>query len=200
MLLPPRFLVYLLLGTIPAACANPTAPEPAATAQAEAAVQFNTLGQADAPVIIIEFTDLQCPYCARFALSTFPQLKRAYIDSGKVRYASRDLPLAMHRQAVPAAVAARCAGEQGRFWEYRHAVFAAQARLASQPWAALAQQVGLDSEGFAACLGDGRQKREVQTDAALAAAHGINTTPSFVVGRLVEGEFVGKTFAGAPVL
>ena len=68
---------------------------------------------------------------------------------------------------------------------------------ASQPWAALAQQVGLDSEGFAACLDDGRQQREVQTDAALAAAHGINTTPSFVVGRLVEGEFVGKTFAGA---
>jgi protein-disulfide isomerase len=155
------------------------------------------LGREDAPVSIIEFTDLQCPYCARFALTTFPRLKQAYLDTGKVRYASRDLPLSMHPHAVPAAVAARCAGEQGKFWEYRHAVFAGQDRLGSQPWDEFARGLGLDIDRFAACRGDGRQLREVKADAALAASFGLASTPSFVVGRLVNGEFVGDSFSGA---
>jgi protein-disulfide isomerase len=195
MLLPARRLVYLLLATLVVACAN--APLPAPAVAPEEPRDFNVLGQEDAPVTVIEFTDLQCPFCARFALSTFPRLKQAYVDTGKVRYASRDLPLPMHPQAVPAAVAARCAGEQGKFWEYRHAVFAAQDKLGTQPWDELARKLGLDLEHFAACRADGRQLREVRTDATLAASHGLDTTPSFVVGRLVNGEFVGETFAGA---
>ena len=98
------------------------------------------VGRADAEVLVIEFTDLQCPYCAQFASQTFPRLKAAYIDTGKIRYASRDLPLPMHAHAETAAVAARCAGEQGRYWEYRHAVFAAQRRLGTEPWEELARR------------------------------------------------------------
>ena len=74
----------------------------------------NPEGTPRSRVVVIEFTDLQCPYCGHFANHTFPRLKAAYVDSGKIRYVSRDLPLPMHAHAETAAVAARCAGEQGR--------------------------------------------------------------------------------------
>jgi protein-disulfide isomerase len=194
MLLPSR-LVYTLLAAFAASCAH--APEPPAPAAAEQPAEFNVLGAADAPVTIIEFTDLQCPYCARFATQTFPRLRKAYIDTGRVRYASRDLPLPMHRYAVPAAVAARCAGEQGHYWEYRHTVFAAQQRLSAEPHEDFARGLGLDLERFAACRADDHQLRAVRADATLAATNGLDSTPSFVIGRLVDGQFVGETFAGA---
>ena len=155
------------------------------------------VGRADAPVLVIEFTDLQCPYCAQFASQIFPRLKAAYIDTGRIRYASRDLPLPMHRHAETAAVAARCAGEQGRYWEYRHAVFAAQRRLGTAPWEEFARQLGLDLGEFDACRRDGRQLQAVRSDLRLAMSNGLSSTPSFVIGHLVNGEFVGESFAGA---
>ncbi len=203
MLLPAQRLVFIVVAAIAGSCAQAPAsapsPSPAvAPPGAETATtEFNTLGAADAPITIIEFTDLQCPYCARFALQTLPRLKQAYIDTGKVRYASRDLPLSIHPHAGTAAVAARCAGEQGRFWQYRRAVFAAQDRLATKPWDEIAGTLGLDVGRFAACRRDGRQRREVQADAQLAAGYGLSSTPSFVIGRLVNGEFMGEIFTGA---
>ena len=198
MLVPARPLVYLAIAiSVACAASKPVETARAATPSAEADREFNMLGSADAPVTIIEFTDLQCPYCAAFDKQTFPKLRKAYIDTGKVRYTSRDLPLPMHPHAVPAAVAARCAGEQDRYWEFRHAVFDAQARLPSQPYEELARGLGLDLERFATCRADGRQLRAVQADARLAATNGIQSTPSFVIGRLVEGQFLGQTHAGA---
>jgi protein-disulfide isomerase len=155
------------------------------------------LGAATAPVTVIEFTDLQCPYCARFARETWPRVRKEYVDTGKVRFATRDLPLPFHAYAVPAAVAARCAGAQGKYWEYREALFAVQSRLASEPYAALATQLGLDPVHFASCRADPATLQSVQEDAALAAAQGITGTPSFVIGRLVDGEFSGDVLAGA---
>ena len=167
------------------------------TAAPSTGLEFNVVGRADAPVTIIEFSDLQCPYCARHALNTFPQIKRNYIDTGKVRYAARDFPLAMHPFALPAAVATRCAGEQGKFWEYRHAVFERQDELATAPYDALAAELGLDVPRFVACRKDGAQLAAVLADVALAGSSGITSTPAFVVGRIVNGEFEGETFAGA---
>jgi protein-disulfide isomerase len=160
-------------------------------------LEFNVVGRADAPVTIIEFSDLQCPYCARHALNTFPQIKRNYIDTGKVRYAARDFPLAMHPFAMPAAVATRCAGEQGKFWEYRHAVFDRQDDLDTAPFDALAAELGLDVPRFAACQKDGAQADAVRADVQLAGSNGITSTPTFVVGRIVDGVFEGETFSGA---
>ena len=68
---------------------------------------------------MVEFTDLQCPFCRQFALTSFDEIKKNWIDTGKLRYISRDFPLDFHAQAMPAARAARCAGEQGKFWEMR---------------------------------------------------------------------------------
>jgi protein-disulfide isomerase len=194
-ILPPaRRLVYCVLALLAASCAH--APEAGVPAPERPGGEFNMLGVADAPVAIIEFTDLQCPFCAHFAMYTFPRLKEAYIDRGKVLYVSRDLPLANHAYAVAAAVAVRCAGEQGRYWEFRHAVFAAQERLSTEPYAEFARELGLDFERFAACRADGRQLRAVREDRALAASRGLNTTPSFAIGRLIGDGFMGETISG----
>ena len=77
------------------------------------------LGRPDAPLTMVEFTDLQCPFCRQFILTSFDEIKKNWIDTGKLRYISRDFPLDFHAQAMPAARAARCAGEQGKFWEMR---------------------------------------------------------------------------------
>jgi len=167
------------------------------TAAPSTGLEFNVVGRADAPVTIIEFSDLQCPYCARHALNTFPQIKRNYIDTGKVRYAARDFPLDMHPFAMPAAVATRCAGEQGKFWEYRHAVFDRQDDLDTAPFDALAAELGLDAPRFAACRKAGAQAAAVRADIELAGSNGITSTPTFVVGRIVNGKFEGEVFAGA---
>ena len=191
----PHHLLLVVLAALSASCTGtPAQPESSAAVQP---APFNVLGQEDAPVSIIEFTDLQCPYCARFALETFPQIRRAYIDTGKVRLAARDLPLPFHEFAIPAAVAARCAGEQGKFWEYREALFAAQPRLGTEPYDELARQFNLDLAKFDGCRQDGRQEANVRADLELARLNGIGSTPTFVIGRMVNGVFEGETVSGA---
>ncbi len=160
-------------------------------------LEFNVVGRADAPVTIIEFSDLQCPHCARNALNTFPQIKRDYIDTGKVRYVARDFPLPMHPFAMPAAVATRCAGEQGKFWEYRHALFERQNELGTAPYDALATELGLDLPRFAACQKDGAQADAVRADVRLAGSNRVTSTPTFLLGRVVDGQLEGEGFAGA---
>jgi protein-disulfide isomerase len=193
--LPSLLLAALLATLVGCETASPESPE-AGTAPPRA-MPFNTLGREDAPVSIIEFTDLQCPYCARHARETFPRLRRDYIDTGKVRYASRDLPLPRHPYALPAAVASRCAGEQGRFWEYREALFAAQRALSSEPYARIASELGLDVERLEACRRDGWQEANVRADIEVARATGIRSTPGFVIGRVVDGQFEGEKMTGA---
>jgi protein-disulfide isomerase len=160
-------------------------------------LEFNVVGRADAPVTIIEFSDLQCPYCAGHALNVFPEIKRDYIDTGKVRYVARDFPLAMHPFALPAAVATRCAGEQGKFWEYRHALFDRQNEIATAPYDALAAELGLDVPRFAACRKNGAQAEAVRADVQLAGSNRVTSTPTFLIGRVVNGKLEGEGFAGA---
>jgi protein-disulfide isomerase len=195
----PRLITPALAATaaLLAGCAASPADPAAGAAAAAARAPFNVIGHEDAPLAIIEFTDLQCPYCARHALQTFPQLKRDFVDTGKLRYTTLDLPLAFHSFALPAAVASRCAGEQGRFWEYREALFASQGTLGSEPYGRIAGELGLDVAQLEACRSDGRQAAGVRADLALAAQHGIRSTPTFVVGRVVDGEFQGEVMSGA---
>ena len=206
MLLPARRLVQILVAALFASCAHApigTAPSPAARSSevsttAEAKPDFNVIGSFDVRVVLIEFTDLQCPYCAQFANQVFPRLKAAYVDTGKIRYVSRDLPLPRHAYAETAAVATRCAGEQDRYWEYRHTVFANQQRIGSEPWADFAKALGLDLGRFDACRRDGRQLDAVRADTQFAMSRGLASTPSFALGRLVNGEFVlAEKFSGA---
>jgi protein-disulfide isomerase len=190
-------ITLALLAT--AGCAGPPQAWPDSESAA-AGGNFRALGRARAPVTVIEFTDLQCPHCARFAMNTFPELRRLYVDTGKVRFESRDLPLPFHPYAIPAAVAARCAGEQGKYWEYRELLAVRQTDLPESPYDDVAGQVGLDRDAFNACRADGRQIQNVRQEAAQASAQGISVTPSFVIGRTVEGPLVGETIEGAEPL
>jgi len=177
--------------TRPTVAASPGDPAPTEAADER------ILGSSEAQVMIIEFTDLQCPYCARFANTTWPRLRQEYVETGKVRFATRDLPLPFHAFALPAAIAARCAGQQGKFWEFREALFREQARLNTDPHAGLAQSLGLDAAQFADCRRDPAVAHSVQADVALARASNIQSTPTFVIGRIVDGSFNGEVLSGA---
>src|SRR5215469_18510621 len=157
----------------------------------------NALGRDDAPVTLIEFADFQCPFCRRFHTETFDEIKKNFIDTGKVRYVSRDLPLGMHDRAPQAASAARCAGEQHHFWELRHLLILNQDNLSREDLLGYAQQVKLDVPAFTACIDEKRYDALVQQDATDAAEVGVIGTPTFVIGpTLQQGRFEGTKIVG----
>lgn len=152
------------------------------------------LGAADAPVTIVEFIDYECPYCQRFARDTQPQIKERYIDTGKVRYVARDFPLPQHKRARPAAIAAACAGEQGRFWEMHDALLVRPGRLDEADFLMHAVGIGLDRERFDACRAEARHAGRLDADFAAARALGVGGTPTFLVGasrgQVAQGELL----------
>jgi protein-disulfide isomerase len=147
----------------------------------------NVLGKADAPLTLVEFTDLECPYCRTFHVSTFERIKREYIDTGKIRFVSRDFPLDFHPNARPAAQAVRCAGEQGKFWEMRHHVTLNASGLSSAVYEKLARELKLDLPRFSACAGTESHKEAIDRDLSEGMSAGVTGTPSFVLGRTVPG-------------
>ena len=158
----------------------------------------NVLGRADAPVTLVEFTDLECPYCRAFHVGAFERLKREYIDTGKVRFVSRDFPLDFHANARPAAQAVRCAGEQGKFWEMRHSVTLNASSLSPMTYDRLAGELGLDAPRFSACIAADRYQAEIERDMAEAMKVGVSGTPSFVLGATTPGATVeGQKIVGA---
>lgn len=138
------------------------------------------LGSADAPLTLVEFSDYQCPFCKQFHTATFDQLRKEYIDKGKLRFISRDLPLEMHSSAGRAAQAARCAGDQGRFWQMRDLLIANAGNLGPGALLDYAHSLSLDAAKFSGCLESGQHKSEVQKDADLANSLGIIATPTFI--------------------
>jgi len=158
------------------------------------------LGQADAPVTMVEFTDYQCPYCKRFHDSTFRKLKEKYIDTGKLRYVSMDLPLSFHQQARPAAHAARCAGDQDKFWQMRETLFTNSRALQQDALVSYADELALDTEAFKVCLDDKRHERRINQNIQVARGAGFTGTPSFVIGKNVNGLVSGTVLIGAKSL
>ena len=143
------------------------------------------LGPAAAPVTLVEFTDLQCPFCSR-AQATVAALHQRYGD--RLAIVSRDFPLAMHENAHLAAEAAGCAQEQGRYWEYRARLFSHQQQLRRDDLVDHAAAVGLDRKAFQACLSSGRRTAEVDHDVDDATALGLSGVPAFFVnGRYLAG-------------
>jgi protein-disulfide isomerase len=147
----------------------------------------HVLGRADAPVTLVEFTDLECPYCRAFHVGAFERLKREYIDTGKVRFVSRDFPLDFHPNARPAAAAVRCAGEQGKFWEMRHVVTLNANALGPATYDRLAGELGLDAGTFSACVAADRYRAAIDGDVAAAMKAGVTGTPTFVLGPTTPG-------------
>jgi protein-disulfide isomerase len=158
-----------------------------------------TMGRADAPVTVVEFSDYQCPFCRRHVMSTFPELKKEYLDTGKVRYVYRDYPIdRIHPEARKAAEAARCAGDQNKYWEMHDALFAKQRQLAPEQLKTHAAALVLDQAAFDVCLDHGKHSRAVGEEEELAASLGVTGTPTFFIGRTTsDGRIDGSRLVGA---
>lgn len=139
-------------------------------------------GASAAKVALLEFSEFQCPYCARFARDTWPQLQKEYVDTGRVKHVWLDLPLDNHKNAQKAAEAAHCAGEHGRFWEMHDRMFADQKQLDVPSLAGHAEALGLDRGAFLQCVESGRFAEEIRRDGVHARSASITGTPSFLIG------------------
>lgn len=159
-------------------------PTPAAIAPADEAL---VLGNPDAPVTIVEFSDYQCPFCARHFQETWPQLQGEFVNTGRVRYVFKDFPLTgIHPQAPKAHEAARCAGEQDAYWTMHDRLFAGQSEWAGRSnhvdvFKRYAAELGLDTAAFDACLDSGRWTSAVNTDLAEGISLGAKGTPTFFI-------------------
>jgi protein-disulfide isomerase len=142
-----------------------------------------TLGSADAPVTLVEFSDYQCPFCKRHAAAVMPELIESYVDTGKVRFVMRESPIeGLHPRAVAAAEAALCAGDQGQYWEMSEALFNDQKANTDEDFNTMAEDLGLDVTAFTQCTGSDKHLAQIKADQAEAQKLGISGTPSFVLG------------------
>ncbi len=147
-----------------------------------------TKGNANAPITIVEFSDFECPFCGQFYEETLTQLDNEYIKTGKARLVFRDFPLSFHPQAQPAALAAACADEQGKFWEYHNLLFERQDALSAENYLTWAEELSLDADKFQACFETKKYLDEVQRDLADGQEYGVSGTPAFFInGKLLSG-------------
>ncbi len=162
-------------------------------------VKRHSLGKADAPLVLVEFTDYECGYCKRFFDETFPLLKKEYIDTGKLRFVSRNMPAASHPQSGPAALALLGAAERTDedYWKMRAWLFANQRDLGPDGLKRYAAEAGLDQAALLAGIAAKKHGEEIQEDIAAARAAGITGTPSFVLGTS-DGEIIrGERIIGS---
>ena len=158
-------------------------------------------GNNDAPVTIVEFSDFQCPFCGAFYSQTLPQIQKDYIDSGKVKLVFRDFPLSsIHQNANAAALAAQCANEQGKFWEYHNILFSSQhiwATLdpsnATDAFKQYAVDLNLDSDSFDSCIDSSKYQDKVNQNVQDGMSYHVSGTPTFFIGDDKNGyvEVVG---------
>jgi len=156
-----------------------------------------SLGNKDAPVTIVEISDYQCPFCKRFVDSTMKDLKKDFVDTGKVRIVFKDLPLPFHTKAKQAAQAAHCAGDQGKYWEMHDQLFANITKYDETNFVKHANQLKLDTKTFKTCLTSKRHLNAIEKDIADANKAGLTGTPSFVVGKTTNDVIKGDVIVGA---
>jgi len=173
-------------------------PAPAASDRVKVALgESYAIGAANAPVTMVAFVDYECPFCKRFDVQTYPQLKKQYIDTGRLRYVIRDLPLEFHKRAMKAAEASYCAAEQGKFWEMRDKLIANSERLNAELLPGYAKELGIAEERFRGCLDSGKYVPRLQKSLDDARALGITGTPTFVIGKSGGDTLEGVKVVGA---
>lgn len=186
----------------------PTAPEPTENpGPVKVSIDDDPiLGDQNAKVTLIEFSDYECPYCKRHFDQTLPQLKKDYIDTGKVKLVYRDFPLSFHDpMATTEAIAANCAREQGgdtTYFKYHDEIFKRTTSngngLTKDDLYQIAGDLSLNSSNFKACLDADKYRGEVQKDIADGSQAGISGTPGFLVGKTTSGsEIEGIKIVGA---
>ncbi|MCF7900957.1 DsbA family protein [Candidatus Woesearchaeota archaeon] len=155
-------------------------------------------GDENAPVTIVEWSDFECPFCARFYSQTYGQIVSNYVDSGKVKIVFKHFPLGFHAQAQKAAEASECAGEQGKFWEMHDMLFEKGVTGSVAGFKKYAADLGLDTTKFDSCLDTGKYASKVSADMAEGQASGVTGTPGFIVqGELVVGAQPYSVFQAA---
>ena len=143
---------------------------------------FPSLGPDDAPIVIVEFSDFQCPFCRRFHDETYQSLLDAY--PGQIRFVYRNLPLtSIHPAAMPSAIASLCAQDQDAYWDFHEKLFSSE-QLDEETFIRYAADLGLDTETFTACLSSGEHDAEIQQDMNFAIDLGVQSTPTFFVNGL----------------
>ena len=191
-------LVIRQVLTTPAAARPPLRPEIQLPDSAVSLEGAKLKGSEQAKVVLIEYSDFQCPFCTRFATQVLPVLEKEYVTQGKLRIAFRHLPLVnIHPYAEAAAAAAECASDQGRFWDL-HDGFFRQAELSSDRISQEVARLALDQKKYAACIEGGAMER-VRAEAATAARFKIASTPAFLVGEIqADGKvLIRRSIGGA---
>ena len=162
------------------------------------------LGDENAPVTVVEFADYQCPFCRKFSLQTFDQLKANYIDTGKVRFVYKDFPLEqMHDRAIEMAEAANCAADQGKYWEMNKKLFNEQqeispgrmARFSADKIPQWAEEIGLNMDEFNQCTSASEYEAEAREDLQEGQKLGVTGTPTFFV--YADGDATATKIGGA---
>jgi protein-disulfide isomerase len=160
-------------------------------------------GNANAPVTIVEFSDFQCPFCESFYTNTLQQIRKDYVDTGKVKLIFRDFPLSFHPHAQKSAEAAECANLQGKYWEMHDKLFENQTSLDNSSdyisdLKRYAADLKLDTAKFNSCLDNGDTAAEISKDFNDGAAAGISGTPSFFInGQKIVGAQPYSAFKAA---
>jgi protein-disulfide isomerase len=144
-----------------------------------------SMGPIDAPIVMVEWSDYQCPFCKR-AAPTVNQVLNEY--KGKIRFVFRDYPLPFHKQAMPASLAAHCAEDQGKFWEYHNNLFDVAGDLSDADLTKRASELGLDMTKFSACMQSKQDEAAINAAYSDGAAVGVTGTPAFFInGRMLVG-------------
>lgn len=159
-----------------------------------------TKGSAQSKIVLVIYSDFQCPFCARLAKDVMPEIEQTYVASGVVALVFKHLPLeSIHPASVAAAEAAECAGAQGRFWQMHDRLFESPSLLGPQGYVAHATEIGLDTPAFQRCLDDG-MKEKVRSDMSEATLLGLDGTPvTFIAHRLAGNEVrVDEQIRGLP--
>lgn len=145
-------------------------------------------GDLNAPVTIVEFSDYECPYCARFWKDAYSEIVTEYVDTGKVKLVFRDFPLSFHKEAQKAAEAAECAGEQDKYYEMHDKLFGEGVVGGVTTFKAYATELNLNMDKFNTCLDNGEMAEEVKKDFADGQKYGVTGTPAFFInGEKIVG-------------
>lgn len=171
---------------------QPAAPDPEQVKKDLKMGHLPVDGNNNAKVTIVEFSDFECPFCGKFYTDTLPQLKKDYIDTGKVKLYYRHYPLPFHPKAVPLALAAECANDQDAFWKMHDKIFennATVATMTDDQIKAWAGDLGLDTASFNNCYDAKTHQKEIDEDNTAGAAVGVTGTPTFYIN--------GKQLVGA---
>ncbi|MEI6886836.1 MAG: DsbA family protein [bacterium] len=156
------------------------------------------LGNKASNVYMVEFTDFQCPYCERHFTTTYPDIKKNYIDTNQIAYFSKDFPLSFHENAQKASEAAQCALDQGKYWEMHDKLFKNQAKIAVADIKGYAKDLGMNETDFNTCLDSGKNATRVSESTATGTTAGVNGTPGFFVGeKLSDTKVKGFLIPGA---